>query len=206
MYKKYVAVSINWFLPFGSIGLFGWAFIESSFFPIPPDVLLMVLCFKQPLLSFWFAFVCTLGSIFGAVFGYYIGKLGGRPLMNKIISRDKILSAEKYYIKYDVWAVAIAGFTPIPYKVFTITSGVFNMNFRRFIIASVLSRGARFFIVAGFIYIFGDTIKPFINKYFEYITILIILLLVGGFYVLKFNTKPKLAKKEGEQSELSGSL
>lgn len=196
MFKKYVACTISWFMPFGSVGLFIWSFMESSFFPIPPDVLLMVLCFKKPSLSLWFAFICTLGSVVGAIFGYYIGKYGGRPLLDKLFKQEKILVIEKYYQKYDVWAVGIAGFTPIPYKVFTISSGVFHMDLMRFIIVSVLSRGARFFMVAGFIYIFGETIKPFIDKYFELLTLLFAVLLIGSFYVLKFHSKSRLAREK----------
>jgi membrane protein YqaA with SNARE-associated domain len=144
----------------------------------------------------WFAFICTLASVLGAVFGYIIGKYGGRPLLNKLFKQEKILIVEKYYQKYDVWAVGIAGFTPIPYKVFTISSGVFHMDIIRFLIASVLSRGARFFMVAGFIYIFGESIKPFIDKYFELITVIFTVLLIGSFYILKFHSKLNLAGKK----------
>ena len=183
-------------MPYGTLGLFFWAFMESSFFPIPPDVLLIALSLKAPSLSLWFAFVCTIGSVIGAIFGFYIGKYGGRPLLNKMFKQEKILLVQNYYQKYDVWAVGIAGFTPIPYKVFTITAGAFYLDFKRFLIASIISRSGRFFIVGGFIYIFGDVVKPFVDKYFNYITILFVLLLVGGFYFIKLKSSSATHNKE----------
>lgn len=172
-------------VPYGATGIFWHAFAESSFFPIPPDVTLIILAIAEPNLSLWFSLVCTLGSVAGAIIGYVIGKKGGRPLLKKIVSKDKIELVQNYYHKYDVWAILIAAFTPVPYKLFTISAGVFHLRFFRFIATSIIGRGARFFMVGGLIYIFGEPIKDFIDKYFNILSILFVILLIGGFYIIK---------------------
>ena len=172
-------------VPYGATGIFWHAFAESSFFPIPPDITLIILSLAKPNLALWFSLVCTLGSVSGAIAGYIIGKKGGRPLLKKIVSKEKLELVQGYFQKYDVWAIAVAGFTPIPYKLFTISAGVFYINFFRFVITSILSRGARFFMVGGLIYVFGEPIKGFIDKYFNILSILFMVLLVGGFYAVK---------------------
>ena len=175
--------------PFGPLALFAIAFAESSFFPIPPDVLLIALALLNPEKAMFYALICSLGSVSGAVFGYILGLKGGRPLLRKLFSLEKVALVEAYYKKYDVWAVGIAGFTPIPYKVFTISAGVFDLDFKRFLLASVVSRSGRFFIVAGFIALFGAAIKPILTKYFNLITIIFVVLLFGGFYVIRIVSK-----------------
>ncbi len=179
----------------GPFGLFLLAFAESSFFPVPPDVLLIALALAKPEASFALALITTVGSVLGAALGYFIGKKGGRPLLEKMFSKDKIRLVEGHFNKYDTWAVGIAGFTPIPYKIFTIAGGVFSINFPRFIIVSLLSRGARFFLVGGAIYFFGPTIKSLLDKYFNIFSIAFILLLVLGFVVFHFIAKRGLKKK-----------
>ena len=181
-------------VPYGAAGIFWHAFAESSFFPIPPDITLIILCLAKPNLALWFSLVCTLGSVAGAIAGYVIGKKGGRPLLKKIVSKEKIELVQGYFQKYDVWAIAVAGFTPIPYKLFTISAGVFYIKFIRFIVASLISRGARFFMVGGLIYIFGEPIKGFIDKYFNILSILFMILLVGGFYIVKYFSSHRLHK------------
>jgi membrane protein YqaA with SNARE-associated domain len=176
--------------PYGVPALFILAFAESSFFPVPPDILLIALALAIPTRAFRYAFVCSLGSIFGGMLGYVIGwqfyELIGRPIVvfyNGEAMFDKI---KAMYDQYGFWAVFIAGFTPIPYKIFTIASGVFKYQFFGFFIASALSRSARFFLVSGFIWYFGPKIKSFIDKYFELLVVAFTLALLGGFFVVKF--------------------
>ena len=175
--------------PYGGLALFVLAFCESSFFPIPPDVLLIALCMANSPMSFWYALICSLGSTLGGMLGYGIGRIGGRPLLERWVRAERIQLVERHYQRWDVWAVAVAGFTPIPYKVFTISAGAFLLNFLRFVIASILSRSARFFMVAGLFYFFGPTIKQFISRYFNLLSILFIVLLLLGFWFLKVSSK-----------------
>lgn len=186
MLKSWTGKWIARMLPFGPLGLFFWAFAESSFFPIPPDFLLIALAMINPKSSLYLALLCTLGSITGAVFGYVIGIKAGKPIIEKLIKKEKLDQAEHLYQKYDVWAIGIAGFTPLPYKLFTITAGMFELNLKRFIIVSLFSRGGRFFMVGTLFYFFGDKIKPFILKYLDTISIVLVVLLIAGFYSLKF--------------------
>ena len=171
--------------PHGTWALFAIAFAESSFFPIPPDVLLIALCIGEPSGAMWFATICTLGSVLGGMAGYGIGLKGGRPLLLRFFNRERVAAVERYYDKYNAWATGIAGLTPIPYKLFTISGGAFAINFRVFVIASILSRGARFYAVAALIYFYGAPIKAFIEKYLNVLTIAFVILLVLGFWVAK---------------------
>ena len=174
--------------PYGVPALFILAFAEASFFPIPPDVLLMALSLSIPTRAFYFALVCTVGSVTGGVAGYVIGfqfwELG-KTILFYYISEEGFLKVKNYYQQYEAIAISIAGFTPLPYKVFTITAGFFQVNLPIFISASFVSRALRFFVVAGLIYKFGPPIKIFIDKYFNILTIVFVLLLVLGFVALK---------------------
>jgi membrane protein YqaA with SNARE-associated domain len=174
---------------YGMPALFLIAFIESSFFPIPPDVLLIALAFGAPTKAFRFALACTIGSMLGGMFGYFIGMAFFDVIGIRILEfygfLDKFYMIKDLYDKYDIWIVAIAGFTPIPYKVFTIASGVFGMNFPEFVIVSFFSRGARFYIVAALIWKFGPPIKKFIDTYFNMLSIAFIIILVLGFVIVK---------------------
>jgi membrane protein YqaA with SNARE-associated domain len=175
--------------PYGSIALFLLAFTESSFFPIPPDVLLIALAISIPLRSFRYAIVCSIGSLLGGMFGYFIGYMLMETIGFRIIEfyhfKDNYEYIQHLYREYDAWAVGIAGFTPIPYKVFTITAGAFKIDFWVFSLVSAISRTARFFIVAGIIYHYGEEIKWFIDKYLNLLTIIFVIILVAGFVVLK---------------------
>ncbi len=175
--------------PHGSIALFLIAFIESSFFPIPPDVLLIALALGSPSKSFRFALICAIGSVLGGMFGYYIGAamfdVVGRPILAFYHAMDRFEDVQRLYNAYGVWVVGIAGFTPIPYKVFTIASGVFSMNFPLFVVVSFITRGARFFIVAALIWKFGPAIKKFIDKYFNVLSVVFVIILLLGFVAVK---------------------
>ena len=159
------------------------SFAESSFFPIPPDVLLIALCLGRPDLAFWFATVCAVASVLGGMAGYGIGFWGGRPLLKRVFREDRVRAVESYYDRYNAWATGIAGLTPIPYKVFTLSAGAFSINFKIFVLASLISRSLRFFAVAGIVYWLGDTAKQFIDDYLGWLTIAFVVLLVVGFWI-----------------------
>jgi len=171
--------------------LFAFAFAEASFFPIPPDVLLIAIGIAYPKRSFAAALWCSLGSAFGGVFGYFIGyflmELIGIKIINFYHFHDewaKVVTAFQSEIGY--WFLAGAAFTPIPYKVATIAAGATNQPFIPFLIISFFGRGLRFFLVGALFYFFGPPVKSFIDKYFEKLTFAFLLLLVGGFVVLKY--------------------
>jgi membrane protein YqaA with SNARE-associated domain len=175
--------------PYGIPALIILAFAESSFFPIPPDVLLIALALSVPTRAFHFALYCSLGSVAGGMFGYFIGvqffDLLGKPVLEFYGVLEKYDDIAELYNEYSAWAVGIAGFTPIPYKVFTIAAGACKINFPVFVAASAISRSARFFLVAGLLYIFGPPIKSFIDRYFNILSIVFVILLVGGFVLMK---------------------
>jgi len=179
--------------PRAGLWLFVLAFAESSFFPIPPDVLLITLSISKPQKSFYWALICLVGSVMGGVFGYFIGVQFMEIIGDKILSlyhlQEKYLVVQDLYRQYDAWAVAAGGFTPLPYKLFTITAGAFHINFFTFIIASILSRGGRFFLVSGLIYLVGPRVRYFIEKYFNLFSLIFALLLVAGYIVIKWVIK-----------------
>ncbi len=188
--KKLYNWVLHWaYTPYALPALFLIAFAESSFFPVPPDVLLIVLCLSKRRRAFSYAMVCTAGSVFGGMLGFFIGMNFwhiGRDILFHYINEDVFQTVRNYFLQYQAWAIAIAGFTPIPYKVFTISAGFFRVDFTVFVVASLLSRGARFFAVATLIYIFGEPIKKFIDRYFNILTYIFIILLIGGFLVVKY--------------------
>lgn len=176
--------------PYGVKALFLFAFAESSFFPVPPDVLLIALALSIPARAFWFATVCSLGSVLGGILGYFLGfqfmELLGLPILKFYGAMDKFTEIHLLYQQYEAWAVGIAGFTPIPYKVFTIAAGAFRVDFGVFVLASLVSRSARFFLVALLIYWYGEPIKRFIDRYFNLLSFLFVALLILGFVVVKW--------------------
>ena len=177
--------------PYGGIALFVLAFFESSFFPLPPDPLMILLAVTNVPFALGFAAITTAGSLLGAVLGYYIGLRGGRPILDKFFSQEKILFVERQYQQRDVWAVAIAGFTPIPYKVFAIGAGAFRLDFRRFMLASLLGRAGRFFLVGLLITIFGEPIQQAIDDYLDILALAFVVLLVIGFIIIRIFVKPE---------------
>ena len=179
----------------GALALFVLAFAESSFFPIPPDVLLIALCLGAVKRSFRFALICLVGSILGAAGGYAIGyylwqNTAGEytALANwffaHVFTEESFLQVKGLYDEYDFWIVFTAGFTPLPYKLFTISGGLFKIDLVMFFVASIVSRGLRFFLIAGLIWKFGAPIKSFIDKYFNLLAILFTVLLIGGFFLI----------------------
>lgn len=178
--------------PYGTPALATLSFAESSFFPVPPDVLLIALNMGKPKKSFYFALVCSIASVLGGMFGYFIGMALWQGLSGFFFSYipgftpEVFAKVQTMYNEYNIAAVLIAGFTPIPYKVFTIASGVFGMNFPMFVLASATSRSARFFIVSTLIYLFGEPIKTFIDKYFNLLASAFVVLLILGFLAIKY--------------------
>jgi membrane protein YqaA with SNARE-associated domain len=178
--------------PYGPAALFLLALAESSFFPIPPDPLLVALCLGAARKSLRFAALTTAASIVGGILGYAIGAGAWHAVQGWFFAYVPGVTPEAFervrglYDRYDFWAVFIAGLTPIPYKVFTLSAGVFGINFGTFILASALSRGLRFFAVAGLIYRFGPPIARFIDRYFDLLAWAFAVLLVGGFALVKY--------------------
>lgn len=185
---------------------------ESIVFPIPVDVLLVALCVGRPRRSLLFAGLCTVGSVAGAVGGYAIGywmwyaggaaaggagaALASSPEFSGLarfffetvpgFTEERFFRVQELYRQYEFWAIFAAGFTPLPYKVFTVTAGVFNLPVYTFLLASLLSRAARFFLVGGLFRWFGAPIKSFVDRYLEALSVTFLVLLVGGFLVLKY--------------------
>jgi membrane protein YqaA with SNARE-associated domain len=185
--------------PYGGLALFVLAFAESSFFPIPPDALLIALVLGARVKAFKYAASCTAASITGALLGYAIGHYVWWTPSNEFTSianfffanipgftHDAFNKIQQLYSEFDFWIIFSAGFTPLPYKVFTISAGAFNINLTMFVLASLVSRGARFFLVALLIWKFGPAIKEFIDKYFNWLAITFTILLIGGFVVIKY--------------------
>ena len=176
--------------PGGPVALTVIAFAESSFFPIPPDVLLIPLSLGRPTRALWFATLCTIGSVTGAMFGYLIGatlyQSIGVPILEFYGLTSQYATIGRMYQENLLLSLGTAGFTPIPFKVFTIAAGGFGISFPAFVAVSAVSRGARFFLVAGLITLFGERIRGFIERYFNLLTILFVVALVGGFLAMAF--------------------
>ena len=166
------------------------SFIESSFFPVPPDPLLMALSLGKPKRSFRYAAVCSVMSVLGGIVGYLIGwgiwELVSDYFFTYLFSQETFLYVSGKYEENAFMAILGAAFTPIPYKVFTISAGVFKISLPILIAASVIGRSARFFLEAGLIFFYGVRIKSFIDKYFNLLITLFFVLLVLGFLVVKF--------------------
>lgn len=185
----------NWILSWsesrwGWLALFVIALFEANWFPLPPDILLIALCLGATKKSFRFASLCLTGSLLGAALGYCIGYYlwttsAGDPTVvanffyNHVFSVESFNNVGSLYDRFNFWIVFTAGFTPLPFKLFTIAGGMFHINFVMFIIASIVSRGMRFFLIAWLIWKFGAPIKSFIDKYFNLLATLFTILLIG---------------------------
>lgn len=202
----------NWVLSWsesrwGWLALFLIALFEASWFPLPPDVLLIALCVGAPKKSFRFASLCLLGSVLGAALGYCIGHFlwltpdGGFTSVANLFFNAHIFTPASYanvcdlYEKWNFWIIYTAGFTPLPFKLCTITAGACNINFVMFIIAAFVGRGMRFFLIGWLIWKFGAPIKVFIDKYFNLLASLFTVMLIG-FTVLVLGVLGKDDDKE----------
>jgi membrane protein YqaA with SNARE-associated domain len=196
LFRKLYDWVLHWAdTPYGPLALFLLALAESSFFPIPVDPLLIALCLGAVKKSWRFALITSIASVTGGMIGYLIG-FGIWEAVDSFFfkyipgfSESLFNRVMMNFNEYGFWYVFAAGFTPIPYKVFTIASGVFKLNFFLFAIASTVSRSLRFFVIAALFRKFGPGIKSFIDKYFNLLAILFFILLFGGFLVVKFIIK-----------------
>lgn len=183
----------DFFQSMGTQGLALNSFVESFFLVPPPDFLLIAMDLANPAKALFYALVCTIASAFGGAIGYGIGYWGGRPAFNWFFrkgGREKFEAVEALYNKYGTLAVFFSAFTPIPYKVFTIASGILNMNFLKFMLASFFGRGLRFFIVSIVLMLFGEAIKQYIELVIIAVTIVIIL-----FFVILYKKRKSLIKQ-----------
>ena len=172
----------TWFLSFIS-------FIESSFFPIPPDIILIPMIIAKRTKAFLYASICTISSVLGGIAGYLIGlylfNSVGITIINYYGLTDQFTLFENYYLQYGIWIVLGAGFTPFPFKFITIASGVFGLNILLFIFVCILARGLRFYLIAILLKIFGKFIEKLINKYFNILASVFFVLLIGSIMIIK---------------------
>lgn len=171
-------------------GLAGVSFVESSVFPIPPDVVLIPMCIANRQKAFYYATVCTVASVLGGLLGYAIGYALYESVGQKIIeiygAGDKFGDLKARYDEYGGWIIFAKGLTPFPYKVLTILSGVMQMNLGVFIVSSIACRAIRFYLVAGLLWKFGEPVKVFIEKYLTWLALAFLAILIGGFALLKY--------------------
>lgn len=165
------------------------AFIESSFFPIPPDLLLIPLVIAAPTRAFWIAFIAVIASVAGGVFGYLIGMFAfdtiGKPILYSLGKAESIAEFNVKFNAYGLWAVLIAGVTPFPFKVITIMSGWTSMPFGIFLVSAIAARSLRFFTVAALLYFFGSPIRNFIERRLGMVFALFLAILLAGFFAVQ---------------------
>ncbi len=176
--------------PYGAPALFVLAVVESSFFPIPPDPLLLALGVSRPKKALWYATLCTAGSVIGGAIGYMIGYFFIESIGMRIIEfyglASRYADIQTLYERWNAVVVLVAGVSPIPYKVFTIAAGAFKVSFVVFILASLVGRGVRFYVEGALIYFYGEPIKDFIERYMVHLSWAFAAMLVGGFVVIKY--------------------
>lgn len=178
--------------PYGTPALFVISFAESSFFPIPPDVLQIALSVAKPKRAFFYAAVSMVASVLGGILGWYIGHAAWDSIQGFFFDHvpgftpENFAKVELKYNEHALLAIFGAAFSPIPYKVFTIASGVFEVSLKTLILASILGRGARFFLVGGAIFFFGPAVKAWLEKYFEIATLALLALAILGFVAVKY--------------------
>lgn len=164
-------LNLETLMEYGPLGLFLLAFCESIFFPVPPDFVLLPMALGRPNHAFWYASVATVASLAGALTGYMIGKKAGRPIVERYFSEDRFNRIEKLFAKHGAWAVGIAAFTPLPFKLFTLAGGIFHVKLWTFLIASTIGRGVRFFLESSLVFFLGRKAVSLLGKNFELITV-----------------------------------
>jgi len=187
LYHRVLALAAS---PAAPWWLAGIAFAEASFFPIPPDVLLIPMALARPRRAWTFALICTIGSVCGGALGYFIGYAVfdqlAKPVLVLYGYGEKFAAFQALYAQWGLWVILIKGMTPIPYKIVTIASGAAGFNFWVFMMASTITRGARFFIVATLLHFWGDAVKDFIERRLTLVTTGVAVGIVGGFVALRF--------------------
>ncbi|MGE5580521.1 MAG: YqaA family protein [Bacillota bacterium] len=164
-------LSVESLLAYGPLGLFIVAFTESTVFPIPPDVILLPLAMMSPRLSWWYAFLTSSASVLGALVGYAVGRKAGRPVLRRFFKEETIGQVETLFVKYGGWAVGIAAFTPLPFKIFTFGAGIFRVPLVTFTVVSTVGRSARFFLEGAMVYFLGDRAQAYLGRNFELATL-----------------------------------
>jgi len=167
--------------------LAGVSFAESSFFPVPPDVILVPMALAKPQAAWRYAAICTVASVLGGIVGYLIGALlfdtVGQWLIGIYGLGGKMEDARRVYDQYGAWFILIKGVTPIPYKLVTIVSGLLHYNFALFVVLSLITRGARFFLLAALLNRFGDQARAILDRHFGLFMVLIVVFIVLGFWI-----------------------
>jgi len=176
--------------PRAGLALFGVSFAESSFFPIPPDAMLVPMVLARRDRAFRYAAICTIGSVLGGLAGYAIGALllesVGKPILAFYGAMHAFEDLAVLYQEWGLWLILIKGLTPIPYKVVTIASGAFHFDLLVFVLASILTRGVRFYAEAALFWYYGEPIRRFIERYLTPLAWAFLILVIGGFAALKF--------------------
>lgn len=191
MFRRLYSQVLSWAEhPKATRYLLGLSFAESSFFPIPPDVMLAPMCLAKSSKGFYFAMITTLGSVAGGVFGYLIGMFSYEliePIIEVLNYSEKLEHVKAWFEDWGFWAILIAGFSPIPYKLFTIAAGMLSMAFFPFVLASIVGRGARFFLVAFLVSLGGDGLRDKLNDYIEIIGWAVSAIIIVGLLLYKFS-------------------
>jgi len=171
------------------------SFREAIFFPIPPDPLLIGIGILNPEQALWLAALVTVTSVAGAVVGHWLGKRFGRPIVQRFISQSKIDAVDRMFQRYGSWAILIAAFSPLPFKVFTISAGILNLDRRTLIVASIIGRGARFFLIGSLIFVFGEEIEEFIESNLGLLGVATAAALVAGLVIVWFILRRRRANR-----------
>lgn len=172
------------------------SFIESIFFPVPPDPLLLAVAIVQRDIAIFLGILVALASVAGAIVGHTLGMWIGRPILTRMFNETRIGQVDRLFERYGTWAILVAAFTPVPYKVFAVAAGVWRMDRRKFIIASAIGRGARFITIGVLVFLFGEEIEKFLSDNFEVLTVVVTaLVMVAGtvWYVLHLRRRARSA-------------
>lgn len=192
--EEFLYAFVEWMQTYGIIGLIVVAFAGSSFFPVPPDILLIPMIFVHRKFAFLYAFITTIASVLGAYLGYFLGRKFGKPILNLLFKSTSIKKVEYYFSKYGAWSIVIAGLTPMPYKLFTIAAGTFNIGLSTLTVASLIGRGTRFFLEALFVFALGDRSLYYLENHFGTITVAIATLFILIYFIYKYLSNIKVLK------------